>query len=89
MSGPRFVLKDRARDRPTVPAVRAMVAAYYALPGNGAGGNCHVVLDDGNRGDQFLILVIADCEREGDHDGKAIMEAMLKMTPTQRRKVGP
>lgn len=34
--------------KPTLPEVRPLIEAYYELPGNGAGGELHIVLDDSN-----------------------------------------
>ena len=87
MSGPRFKLPDLPADRPKVPEVRALVEEYYEKPGNGAGGNCHVVLDDGNLKTRFIAATLEDCEAAGDADGAKIMRLMLQMTPSQRRRV--
>lgn len=83
----RFQIPDFPKDRPTVPEVRALVAAYYEKPGNGAGGKCHIVLDDGNLEDLALSYCVLRCLEEKDLDGFVIMSKMLQMTKTQRRKV--
>jgi hypothetical protein len=77
----------RDPDRPTVPEVLALVRAYYALPGNAAGGNCHLVLDDGNVEDGNIRFCLEACEAEGDAPGARLMGLMLRMTRTQRNKV--
>ncbi len=87
MTRARFQIPDLPPDRPKVPEVRALVKAYYAKPGNGAGGNCHVVLDDSNIKEHFLVSTLAECSAAGDVDGAEIMRRMLKMTSSQRRRV--
>ena len=73
--------------RPEAPAVARLIAAYYAKPGNEAGGPyCHVVLDDGNIGDDFVRSTLADCEASGDADGTALMQLFSQMKQTGRRK---
>lgn len=74
------------RPRPTVPDVAPLVVAYYAKPENGAGGHCHIVLDDGNVTDDDVRFCLEECEREGDEDGAALMRLFLEMTKTQRHK---
>jgi hypothetical protein len=59
---------------------------YYAKPGNGAGGNCHVVLDDRNIVDSFIRFCLGECEAKGDEDGARIMIAMLEQKATARLK---
>lgn len=87
MSGPRFALPDLPADRPKVPDVMPLVRAYFAKPGNGAGGNLHVALDDGNLDNGSLQFCLSECEREHDYDGATIMRLMLQMTRTQRRHI--
>lgn len=87
MSGPRFQIPDLSSDRPKVPEVRALVEAYYDKPGNATGGNCHIVLDDGNLKTQHIVWALERCEAAGDKDGAEIMRLMLRMTPSQRRRV--
>lgn len=74
-------------NRPKVPDVAPLVAAYYRKPENGAGGHCHVVLDDGNTDNGCIDFCLAECERAGDDDGARIMRLMRQMSQTQRRKV--
>ena len=87
MKRARFRVPDRSPDRPKVPAVRALVENYYAKPGNGAGGRCHIVLDDCNLKDADVRWTLENCEKSGDGDGAEIMRLMLQMTPSQRRRV--
>jgi hypothetical protein len=60
---------------------------YYALPGNGAGGNLHIVLDDGNVRDSDIEFCIERAQEKGDKFGEAIGRVLLRMSKTQRRKV--
>lgn len=84
---PRFRMPARDPGRPKVPEVREMAKAYCERPGNGAGGNLHTVLDDGNLRDRDLRWSLEHARSVGDDEAARIAEAMLKMTPTQRRKV--
>lgn len=61
---------------------------YYRLPGNGAGGNLHLVLDDGNCDDSALWTCIRSCAKEEDGKGLRIVTTMLfTMTEEQREKL--
>lgn len=73
--------------KPTVPEVRPLVQAYYALPGNGAGGSLHVVLDDHNVEDDFVRSCVSYAEDRGDLVGACLGNVLLLMSKTQRRKV--
>lgn len=77
----------RDRNRPTVPEVAPLVHAYYDKPGNSAGGNLHVVLDDGNFEDSFIEHSLDRATKIGDSDAVKIAELMLQMSMTQRRKL--
>jgi hypothetical protein len=80
-------IPDYPPDRPKVPEVVPLVEAYYRKPGNDCGGNCHVVLDDGNLDADSLRFCLENSIARGDEDGAAIMRLMLQMTPSQRRRV--
>jgi hypothetical protein len=73
--------------KPTVPEVLPLVRAYYQKPGNAAGGNLHVVLDDVNIEDQFVVLSLERAKQQHDDDAARIAELLLQMSKTQRRKV--
>lgn len=74
-------------DRPKVPEVLPLVRAYYQKPGNGVGGNLHIVLDDGNVEDSHVLFCLECAEQEGDADGIQLCQMLLQMTKTQRRKL--
>lgn len=73
--------------KPTVPEVLPLVRAYYAKGGCGAGGNLHVVLDDGNVEDCFVESCLDRCRESRDADGEQLASLLLKMSKTQRRKL--
>lgn len=73
--------------KPTVPEVLPLVRAYYAKPGNGAGGALHVVLDDYNVGDDNVQFCLDDARALGDDDGVALAKVLLRMSKTQRLKL--
>lgn len=63
------------------------VTAYYAKPGNAAGGCLHIVLDDGNVQDEHVKFCRDYAAQEGDEDGVALAELLLKMSVAQREQV--
>lgn len=73
--------------KPTIPDVLPLVQAYYAKPGNFAGGGLHVVLDDGNVGDGSVQFCIDHARENGDEDGVVLGELLLRMSKTQRSKL--
>lgn len=72
--------------RPAAQDVAKQIAAYYAKPGNGAGGHCHIVLDDENIRDDHVQWCLERCEQEADPDGASIMRIFLGMKRTARLK---
>lgn len=72
---------------PTVPDVLPLVKAYYAKPGNSAGGSLCVALDDGKVADYFVSYCLEKAEERGDRDGAAIAKVLLKMSQVQRLKL--
>jgi len=54
-----------------------MISEYYALPGNEAGGPCHIVLDDFNVRDRNLEFCLKACKEENDLMGIAIIENLM------------
>ena len=73
--------------KPTVPEVLPLAITYYAKPGNGAGGNLHIVLDDDNIDDEHIQFCLDLCTSESDKDGIELCNKLLRMSKTQRRKV--
>lgn len=70
--------------KPTLPEVRPLIDEYYALPGNGAGGGLHIVLDDGNyeRGNvQYCI------DRASDEETRQLGLVLLMLSNSQRRRM--
>lgn len=77
----------RDPSRPKVPDVLPLAVAYYAVPGNGAGGSLHVVLDDGNLEDVFVESARDWAAERGDEGGRILAELLLLMTRSQRGRV--
>jgi hypothetical protein len=61
--------------------------AYYAKPGNSAGGLLHFILDDGNMEDEWLRQAVKRCRRMKDVDGQRIAEGLLTLSDGAREKV--
>lgn len=62
-----------------------IVQHYYK--NNGAGGNLHVVLDDGNLEDINIGWCAGLCLGRQDHEGMDIANLMRNMTMAQRQRV--
>ena len=73
--------------KPTGPEVLALTQRYYTLPGNGVGGNLHIVLDDGNIDNRSVAFCIDQAVNKGDVDGEQLGKLLLLMSQTQRRKL--
>lgn len=72
--------------RVTAARLARVIARYLRRPGNGAGGNLHIVLDNGNTKRADLHF----CERwasdRGDWSGARLARLMATATPTQWTK---
>lgn len=77
----------RASDHKRINKLANRIAEYYKKEGNGCGGNCHLVLDDGNLDDSDIQFCKGYCAHANDDDGLAIMREMLSMSPEERQKV--
>lgn len=73
--------------KPTLPDVIPLVRAYYAKPGNSAGGSLHIVLDDGNVSDAHIRFCMDEAQKNGDEDGVILARLLLSLSKTQRRKL--
>lgn len=71
--------------KPTCPEVNEIIAAWYARPGNEAGGEIHVELDDGNLKNRLLTTNVVN-ERLSE-DARLISTVLLMLSPSQRRRV--
>lgn len=74
-------------EKPTVPEVLPLVQAYYAMPGNSAGGSLHLVLDDGNVEDSSVAVCLRYAQEHDDEAGVELATLLLKMSKTQRKKL--
>lgn len=68
-------------------ALLLMIKEYYSLPGNLAGGNLHLVLDDNNLGDSSIKVCLLAAVKASDHLGISICYAMLYMNAFDRQMV--
>lgn len=69
----------------TVPEVLPRFSAYYAK--NPAWGALHVVLDDGNIGDDSVRGCVEYARQIGDAEGEALARILMTMSKTQRNKI--
>lgn len=70
--------------KPTRPEVSPLISAFYKLPGNGAGGELHVVLDDGNYERLFIRGCIARAEKP---ETRWLGHVLLMLSNSQRRRI--
>lgn len=77
----------RASDHKRINKLANRIAEYYKKEGNGCGGNCHLVLDDGNLDDSDIQFCKGYCAHADDKEGLGIMIDMLSMSPEERQKV--
>lgn len=71
----------------TVPEVFPLVRDYCNTPGNKNGGNLHIVLFDGNVGDDNIKFCLRCCEEAGDVRGIELCSELLAMSKTQRYRI--
>lgn len=75
-------------NRPTVSEVRAIIDAWYARPENGAGGELHSELDDGNLEDSFLLSNLVPSGWQNlSQEARWISLVILRLTRSQRRRM--
>lgn len=70
----------------TIPDVIDRFRAYHDV--HLAWGSLHVVLDDGNIGDDSVRGCIGYAQEVGDVEGEALARILLTMSKTQRLKIG-
>jgi hypothetical protein len=58
---------------------------YYQRDGNGAGGNLHIVLDDGNVERSHVEFCLERATAEGDEAGVVLARLLLAASRTQRK----
>lgn len=73
--------------KPTLPEVIPLVRAWYKLPGNGAGGMFHIIIDDGNCEQHFANSALEDARETGDPVAIELAEKLAAMSSTQRKKL--
>lgn len=78
---------DQLPVKPTIPDVAPLVLAYYAIAGNEAGGNFHMVLDNQNISDSCIRFCIDQAKAGNDAQGIELGALLLQMSKTQRLKL--
>jgi len=66
----------------TKPIIKELIQYYYRT--NNAGGNCHVVLDDGNLEVDTIQFCLEECKNANDCMGSLIMETLLEFAEEER-----
>lgn len=75
------------KDQPSVREVTALVNEFYGQDGNGAGGNLHIVLDDGNVENRSVEFCRGFAEERGDAVGVAMADLLTRLSPAMRYRV--
>jgi hypothetical protein len=71
----------------SVAAILPLVQRHYANPGGGAGCCLHLVLDDGNIGDDHVIYCVKMAKHKGHKDCESLARIIFCMSKTQRNKL--
>jgi len=77
-------------EKPTVPDVVPLVNAYYHLPKCGVGGGLHIVLADGNLGDDSIRYCIESAAAHWCEEVEATQllgRVLFSLSKTQRKQV--
>lgn len=72
--------------KPTVPDVLERFVAYRREHGP-EWDSLHIVLADDNMDDSDVAFCIDWAKKEGDREGAALAEILLRMSKTQRKKI--
>jgi hypothetical protein len=67
------------------PLIKDLIQYYYLF--NGAGGYCHIALDEGNLEDGSLFFCQGECEKHEDFLGYLIAETLREFTIEEREKM--
>ena len=59
--------------------VKVAVSGYYHIPGNEAGGNLHIVLDDKNIESHHIEWCRNEASKNGDHIGVWLADQLLSL----------
>lgn len=72
----------------TVESCLKKARDYYGLKDeNGAGGNLHIVLDDGNTAGHHVRWTFERCRRRYDSDGEELALDLLELSEAERDQV--
>ena len=69
------------------PIIKDLIQFYYKECEQGAGGGCHIALDDGNLEDHHLLYCTQCCEETQDWLGYLIACTLLEFTIEEREKM--
>ncbi|WP_432263302.1 hypothetical protein [Cupriavidus sp. TMH.W2] len=73
--------------KPSLPEIKPLVRAWYAKPGNGAGGLFHLIIEGGNNEQRWANAALEAARASGDADAICLGELLAAMSPTQRQKL--
>lgn len=71
----------------TIAEVIEVIRVYYDKPENGAGGNLHIVLDDGNIETCHIEWCRNYARENGDVDGVELANILLGMSEAQMEEI--
>jgi hypothetical protein len=77
-------MRQYVLDRALRPFIKTFITFYYSFPGNGAGGNLHIVLDDGNIETTHIVWCQNLCKQQKDSFGYFLAGLLLLFTERER-----
>lgn len=72
---------------PKLRNIKPLIEGYLSVNGNGAGGNLHLVLSDGNFSASAIRVCMQSAKEDGDSAGVTLCEILLGMRYSQREKI--
>lgn len=69
------------------PFIKDLIKFYYEDLGNSAGGNFHIVLDDGNIEDGHVLFCQQQAEKNNDTFGIFLGQILMTFTEDERKKM--
>lgn len=75
-------------NRLTIPETINLFRSYHSKPMNGSWGSLHIVLEDGNVKNADVEYCLQYAKDNDDIEGEKLANILLRMSKTQRLKIG-
>lgn len=80
-------MEDQVNKQSEAARLIVDIRRYYALDGNGQGGNCHIVFDDYNVEDSDIDWCRGYCRGKRDDQGAALLGRLREFPVTDRQEI--